>query len=175
MRLARFLATLALIAGAALFFSFAAERAGHQQAASAASGTLNVAPGLPTSSTLREDAGVGNEPGSGAATHPVTREAVRWQPLQWWMRQALCIHRHESVDWHRAGVDWRGRPSNYFGGYQFLLSTWRRTGGTRLPSDWAPHEQTYRAHVLWDMQDGRRGNGRGDWSEFGTARACGLR
>jgi hypothetical protein len=103
-----------------------------------------------------------------AHSYPVTVAAKRWEPADWWMRQALCIHRHESVDWHRAGVDWRGRPSPYYGGMQFLLSTWRRAGGSGLPSSWAPREQLYRAHVIW------RRNG-GSWREWGTAGRCGLR
>lgn len=100
--------------------------------------------------------------------YPVTAAAEQWKPKQWWLRQAFCVHRHESVDWHRAGVDWRGRPSPYYGGMQFLVSTWRRAGGRGLPSAWAPREQLFRAWVIWRL------NG-GSWREWGTAGACGLR
>ena len=98
-----------------------------------------------------------------------------WKPPAAWLRDALCIHRRESIDWYRRGVDWRGRPSPYYGGMQFLVDTWKRAGGSGFPSDATPREQLYRAYVIWDMQDRRRGNGRGDFSEWGTARACGLR
>lgn len=103
-----------------------------------------------------------------ARAHPTSREASRWRPPGWWLAQASCIHRHESADWHRSGVDWAGRPSPYYGGMQFLVSTWRNAGGGRLPSDWSPREQLYRAWVVW-TRDG------GSWREWGTARACGLR
>jgi hypothetical protein len=100
-----------------------------------------------------------------AHSYPVTAAARSWQPAPWWMRQALCIHRHESVDWHRAYTDWRGRPSPYSGGMQFLASTWRRAGGSGHAYQWAPREQLYRAHVIW------RRNG-GSWREWGTAWRC---
>jgi hypothetical protein len=92
----------------------------------------------------------------------------RWHPPSWWLAQALCVHRHESVDWHRAGVDYLGRPSPYYGGMQFLVSTWRRAGGIGLPSSASPREQLYRAWIIW------RANG-GSWREWGTAAVCGLR
>lgn len=85
-----------------------------------------------------------------------------------WLREAFCIHRHESVDWHRAGVDWLGNPSRYYGGMQFLVSTWYGAGGRGLPSSWSPREQLYRAWIVW-RRDG------GSWREWGTAGVCGLR
>ena len=100
---------------------------------------------------------------------------AKWKSPVWWLKQALCIHRHESVDWYRAGTDWRGNRSPYYGGMQFLIDTWRRSGGTGLPSDASPREQLFRAYVIWDRHVGRMGDGRGNWSEWGTARACGLR
>ena len=106
---------------------------------------------------------------------PVTAEAMKWRAPPGWLRQAFCVHRMESLDWHRAYVDWRGRPSPYCGGLQFLLNTWQRAGGTGHAYQWAPREQVYRAFVIWDKQDGVRGNRRGDWSEWGTAGKCGLR
>jgi len=80
----------------------------------------------------------------------------------------MCIHAHESVDWHRAGLDWRGVPSPYFGGYQFTVYTWQSVGGRGYPSSASPWEQTYRAWLVW-KRDG------GSWREWGTAGACGLR
>lgn len=102
-----------------------------------------------------------------ARAHPTSREASRWRPPGWWLAQARCIHRHESVDWHRSGVDWAGRSSPYYGGMQFLVSTWRSAGGAGVPSQWSPREQLYRAFVIW-RRDG------GSWSEWGTATGCGL-
>lgn len=109
---------------------------------------------------------------------PMSDAARRWRPDREWLRAAFCIHRHESVDWHLAGRDWAGNSSSYYGGMQFLESTWRNAGGPGLPlglhgrmrywaSDWAPREQLYRAWRVWSV-DG------GSWREWGTAGACGL-
>jgi hypothetical protein len=103
-----------------------------------------------------------------ASAHPTSRDARRWRPPGWWLAQASCVHRHESVDWHRAGRDWAGSPSPYYGGMQFLVSTWHATGGLGLPSSWSAREQLYRAFLVW-RRDG------GSWSEWGTAAVCGLR
>lgn len=103
-----------------------------------------------------------------AAAERVTREAHRWHPPRGWLRGAFCIHRNESVDWHRRWVDWAGRPSQYAGGMQFLQSTWDRAGGHGEPWEWGPREQVYRAFVIWTK------NG-GSWREWGTAGICGLR
>lgn len=57
---------------------------------------------------------------------------------------------------------------------QFLASTWMGVGGrvAGRPLHWAslatPHEQLYRAWLVW-KRDG------GSWREWGTARSCGLR
>ena len=112
-----------------------------------------------------------------AATHyPTSRAALRWQAPAWWLAQAACIHRHESgvLGWHLAYRDYLGRISPYSGGMQFLRSTWERAGGTGHAYQWSPREQQYRSYVIWDKQDGALGNGRGDWSEWGTAGKCGL-
>ena len=105
---------------------------------------------------------------SAARTSTPTREALRWSPPKTWLDGALCVHRHEwAYDWHRAGLDWRGRRSPYFGGLQFLASTWRAAGGKGLPSDWPAREQLYRAWVVW------KGDG-GSWRQWSTARSCNL-
>ena len=97
-----------------------------------------------------------------------TREALRWSPPKTWLRGALCVHSQESPDeWRRAGIDWRGRRSPYYGGLQFLASTWRAAGGKGLPSDWPAREQLYRAWVVW------KGDG-GSWRQWSTARSCNL-
>lgn len=98
--------------------------------------------------------------------HPHHRPRAPWP--SWWYPQAMCIHEHESVDWYRAGVDYLGHPSPYYGGMQFLISTWRAAGGTGLPSSAPPREQLFRAFIVW-RRDGDR------WSEWGSASKCGLR
>ena len=35
----------------------------------------------------------------------------------------MCIHRHESTNWH-ATRDWRGYPSVDHGGMQIAVGTW---------------------------------------------------
>jgi hypothetical protein len=112
-----------------------------------------------------------------AASYPTSKAARAWKAPAGWLKQAACIHRHESagLGWHLAYRDWRGSPSPYSGGMQFLRSTWERAGGTGHAYQWSPLEQQYRAYRIWDMQDGKLRNGVGDWSEWGTARACELR
>lgn len=107
-------------------------------------------------------------PTASAHTYPSWPMPRTWRPPAAWLPGAMCVHRHESVDWHRAGIDWRGNRSPYYGGMQFLVSTWRRAGASGLPSDATPREQLYRAWVIW------RSHG-GSWSEWGTRGACGLR
>lgn len=106
------------------------------------------------------------------AAYPTSPAAARWHPDRGWLHDALCIYRHENagLGWHVAGRDWKGDPSPYFGGMQFLVSTWQRPGvdGKGLPSAWSAREQLFRAFRVW-RQDG------GSWHEWGTAGACGLR
>lgn len=98
---------------------------------------------------------------------PTSPAAKRWKPDRSWLRGAFCIHRHESVDWHRAYIDWTGAGSPYSGGMQFLESTWHRAGGKGHAWQWSPREQLYRAYVIWKK-------GGGSWREWGTAGRCGL-
>lgn len=98
-----------------------------------------------------------------------------WQPPKAWLREAMCVHRHESVDWYRRWTNWQGHRSPYAGGLQFLQDTWNRAGGSGEPWQASPREQLYRAYIIWDRHVGKMGDGRGNWSEWGTARACGLR
>lgn len=93
-----------------------------------------------------------------------------WHAPKWWLKQALCIHRHEGA-WNDAGAP-------YEGGMQFLASTWASVGGRveydrwHNPVRWAsvalPREQLYRAWRVW-LRDGR------SWREWGTAGRCHLR
>lgn len=78
----------------------------------------------------------------------------------WFVSQALCIHSHEG--------SWTDTGDPFWGGMQFMLSTWVNAGGTGLPSAASPSEQIYRAYVVW-KKDG------GSWREWpNTARMCGL-
>jgi hypothetical protein len=85
----------------------------------------------------------------------------------WWYRQAVCIHRHEA-SWTNHGVTWDGKPSPYFGGFQFLLGTWHHAGGRGFPDKASPNEQYFRAWIVWRQS-------RHSWSQWGTAGMCGLR
>jgi hypothetical protein len=90
------------------------------------------------------------------------RDALRSAaPPRGWYVQARCIHAHEGA--------WNANTGNgYYGGMQFLLSTWRSVGGRSRPDLVSPAEQLYRAFLVW-RRDG------GSWREWGTARLCGLR
>jgi hypothetical protein len=93
-----------------------------------------------------------------------------WHAPVWWLKQATCIHDHEGA--------WDDN-TGYYGGLQFLRSTWENAGGahyaafdhpgdSRYPFTASPREQLYRAWVVYR----RDGN---SWREWGTAGACGLR
>jgi hypothetical protein len=91
-----------------------------------------------------------------------TRAQLQPRPLfdRGWLAQATCIHQHEGA--------WNANTGNgYYGGFQFLLSTWASVGGTTRPDLAAPQEQLLRAHMVW-ARDG------GSFREWGTAAACGL-
>jgi hypothetical protein len=79
-----------------------------------------------------------------------------------WLAQATCIHQHEGA--------WNSATGNgYYGGMQFLPSTYRSVGGRsdgRADLD-TPQEQLHRAWLVW-LRDGR------SWAEWGTAGACGV-
>ncbi len=86
---------------------------------------------------------------------------TRWHAPKWWLRQALCIHHFEGA--------WNANTGNgYWGGMQFLPSTWYSVGGTTPAYLVSPREQLYRAWLVW-RRDG------GSWAEWGTRRVCGLR
>ena len=91
-----------------------------------------------------------------------------WSPPATWLVQARCVHAKEGP--------WTANTGNgYFGGFQFAAKTWRRVGGEadvafRHPGDTAfpfsapPHEQLYRAWLLW-RHDG------GSWRSWGAVGA----
>ena len=86
-----------------------------------------------------------------------------WHAPPSWLPGALCVHSHESGDWHI-------HNDPYANGFQFTLGTWLRAGGSA--STWisaSPREQLYRAYRIW-LADGR------SWREWPvTSRMCGLR
>lgn len=90
------------------------------------------------------------------------RPATPWPA--WWLPQAMCIHRHEAIDWHeKSNVADRG-------GMQIAWGTWRAFGGVGDPADASPYEQLYRAWLIY-RHNGRWGTSAG-WPL--TSIACGL-
>jgi hypothetical protein len=80
----------------------------------------------------------------------------------WWLRGALCVHHYEG--------SWYANTGNgFYGGLQFMLSTWKSSGGGRYaayPHQATPHEQLHVAYALWR---------RAGWNPWpNTARICGL-
>ena len=80
---------------------------------------------------------------------------AQWHPNAVWLKQALCVHRHEAA--------WNDPDPPYYGGMQFLLSTWHRAGGHGYPNLASPREQLYRAWRIWRMNGGA-------WNEWPTYR-----
>ena len=78
-----------------------------------------------------------------------------------------------------AGLDWSGlaqcesggdptavnSAGGYYGLYQFSVTTWESVGGSGLPSEASPGEQTSRAQALYDTVDG---NWQSQWPQCGT-------
>jgi hypothetical protein len=83
-----------------------------------------------------------------------------WRAPRFWLAEAVCIHEHEGA--------WGDDTGNgYYGGMQFLLSTWQSVGGPGYPQDSPPRVQLYFAYRVW-LRDG------GSWREWGSREACGL-
>jgi hypothetical protein len=92
-----------------------------------------------------------------------TRAALRpgYSVPGWFTQAALCLHSHEGA--------WNSNTGNgYYGGLQYLLSTWASVGGVTRPDLASPREQIYRAFLVWS-RDG------GSFREWGTAGMCRLR
>jgi hypothetical protein len=88
------------------------------------------------------------------------------------MSEAMCIHRHESLDWHRV-TDWLGRPSVDHGGMQIAVSTWTSFAARPFPGDPAaatPREQLIVSYRIW-RANGRRFGG-SQWPV--SSRVCGV-
>lgn len=87
------------------------------------------------------------------------------RPLHY--RQWLCLYRYEN-----GGYGWHANTGNgYYGGLQFLQSTWVRNRGLRFArrADLASAlEQMWTAEHAW------RESG-GSFRQWGTASRCGLR
>jgi Transglycosylase-like domain len=91
---------------------------------------------------------------------------------RWWIKQALCIHRHESIQWHRT-TDWLGYPSVDHGGMQIAVGTWLAYAPRAYPRDPAPAtpgQQLVVAHKIW-LANGDRWGGNA-WPNSSVA--CGL-
>lgn len=85
-----------------------------------------------------------------------------------WLVQAQCVHAQEAP--------WSANTGNgFYGGMQFMASTWRRVGGKKDPAFAHPGdpaypfsatsaEQLYRAWLLW-KRDG------GTWRSWGAVGA----
>lgn len=89
----------------------------------------------------------------------------------WWLRQADCIHRHESLDWHRV-TDWTGAYSRDHGGMQIDVDTWRAYRLDGFPTDPATAtriQQLEVAYRIWRANGQRWG---GQWPN--SSRECGL-
>lgn len=102
-----------------------------------------------------------------------------------WRKEAICVHQHESVNWHRV-TDWLGYPSSQHGGMQIAISTWqsiiaklnlqhiaRRYHLYPLPSDPAqatPEQQFFVSWFIWLINGHRFGGNQ--WPN--SSRACGV-
>ena len=86
----------------------------------------------------------------------------------------MCIHRHESVDWH-ATRDWLGYPSRDHGGMQIDVSTWAADAPRSFPREPAaatPREQLVVSYRIWRANGHRFG---GDaWPNSSVACGVGL-
>ena len=95
---------------------------------------------------------------------------AHWHAPGWFLRDALCLHSHEGALNDNTG-------NSYFGGWQFLESTWLKVGGPyeaafdhpgdpRYPFTASPREQLFRVWLVYERD--------GNFSEWGTAGMCGL-
>jgi uncharacterized protein YabE (DUF348 family) len=92
--------------------------------------------------------GTGPQPAtSGGGSAPATSDGLNWAAL------AQCESGGDPT-----AVSSSGR---YYGLYQFSVSTWESVGGTGLPSQATPQEQTYRAQLLLER------SGVGQWPTCG--------
>ena len=94
-----------------------------------------------------------------------------WHAQAWFLNDALCLHSHEGALNDNTG-------NSYFGGWQFLESTWLSVGGPwetafdhpgdyRYPFIASAREQLYRVWLVY-LRDGD------SFREWGTRGYCGL-
>jgi Transglycosylase-like domain len=107
-----------------------------------------------------------------ASAAKAAKSALSFALPRWWLTEAMCIHRHESVDWH-ATRDWLGYPSRDHGGMQIDVGTWSAEAPRSFPPEPAaatPREQLVVSYRIW------RGNGRrfGGNAWPNSSRACGV-
>lgn len=77
-------------------------------------------------------------------------------------RHSDLVYRWQGVANCESGGDWAINTGNgYYGGVQFLLSTWRSVGGSGYPHQNSPAEQAYRAEIL------KNRSGLGQWPHCG--------
>jgi hypothetical protein len=77
------------------------------------------------------------------------------------LRQHL-VWRWSGVAECESGGNWAANTGNgYYGGIQFLLSTWHSVGGSGYPNQNSPQEQAYRAEIL------KNRSGLGQWPHCG--------
>lgn len=80
--------------------------------------------------------------------------------------QWLCLEKYEN-----GGYGWHANTGNgYYGGLQFLYSTWTRNGGLRYAANAnlaTPLQQMWTAENAWHESGG-------SFSQWSTAKYCGL-
>lgn len=99
--------------------------------------------------------------------------AKRYALPHWWLTEALCIHRHESVNWHQT-TTWQGYPSVDTGGMQIDSGTWSVMAPRNYPSLPAlatPRQQLLVSYRIWAANGDRFGGNQWPMS----AESCGLR
>ena len=96
----------------------------------------------------------------------------RYALPRWWVTEALCIHRHESLNWHQT-TTWQGYPSDDTGGMQIESGTWETMAPRSfppLPALATPWQQLFVSYRIW-LANGRSFGGN-QWPE--SSASCGL-
>ena len=81
---------------------------------------------------------------SAALTTVKAHAATAFALPHWWVSEAMCIHRHESTNWHRHHATGAATPRVDHGGMQIAVGTWLSLapkGFPREPAAASPHEQ----------------------------------
>jgi hypothetical protein len=82
--------------------------------------------------------------------HAVNARRSQWPVPEPWLRAKL-----ERIAWCESRGNWHIATGNgFFGGLQFLPSTWRAMGGSGLPSWASKEEQMYRGARLYRATGG---------------------